>query len=1020
MKRHRLSATCATILILLFVLAAPSLLAQIVPPTTSVPRLRVGNPTGGLPAAGIVNAEGLKINGVDVASSSDSFWSTSGAGIAYSAGPVRIGPGTASGSAGDLQLSGGTSALTLGTATEIGSLAVTAAGALTITPKAGQNVTVASGTGGLVSSGTGNSSFAGNLGAGVATPLVALDVSSAADSGGWFRFGTIGGLGAAAGIGTRIGYNSNGYGTLYSYDYATSAAKPLYIQEAGGNTVLNPSGGTVVIGAATASSKLDVTTAGLGVTQTTSSGLALVNTTAAAAGAQQISPALRFSGFGWKTNATAASQAVDFRAYVLPVQGAAAPTGNLIFQSSINAGAYSDLLTLSSAGKLTVTTAGAVNGQATFASTDTTGGFVQLTDANGTTAGNALIGTGTTLGGSAGDVVVRNNNDSNSIILRGVNANWLSVNSTAATLAGNLTVSGTGTHAFAGPIQFAGDVWNTGGGTDRLYFAADTSRSTYLKGGKADGTGTNSIVLRSGNDTNLMTLSGDGGALSVPGTGSHVFGTTNTVTMAAGVLTTTGNATVGGDLTVSGTATSTVAGGTAWNAATATTSSVYGNFSNTSGNLVYGLEGSGAGGLYTGTTAYASVIGNGVAKDLQFVTNANVRATITSAGNIGAGTATPSSKLDVTTDGLGVSQTTSSGLALVNTTAAAAGAQQISPALRFSGFGWKTDATAASQAVDFRAYVLPVQGAAAPTGNLIFQSSINGGAYSDLLTLTSAGNGTLVGNLTVSGAGANTFAGDVSVSNASTNGTNYNLINSDTGGATWSIGTAGSASATGDAVGTFYLYQGGATKFALAKTTGNATLTGNLTASSTGTHTFGTTNIVTMAAGVLTATGNISGGNVTTGGLVSATGNITGGNLTTGGLVSATGNVTGGNITTGGLVSATGNVTGGNLTTGGLVSATGDITSAGASGFTTSTIGGTLAVKSGSNAKSGTFTLVAGTVTVSNTSVTANSVIVVTLKTVGGTRGGNPDIVPTASTGFVATGAGTDTSTYNYIILEVN
>jgi hypothetical protein len=40
----------------------------------------------------------------------------------------------------------------------------------------------------------------------------------------------------------------------------------------------------------------------------------------------------------------------------------------------------------------------------------------------------------------------------------------------------------------------------------------------------------------------------------------------------------------------------------------------------------------------------------------------------------------------------------------------------------------------------------------------------------------------------------------------------------------------------------------------LAKTTGNATFAGNLTVSGTGTHTFGTTNTVTMAAGLLTQT----------------------------------------------------------------------------------------------------------------------------------------------------------------------
>lgn len=48
-------------------------------------------------------------------------------------------------------------------------------------------------------------------------------------------------------------------------------------------------------------------------------------------------------------------------------------------------------------------------------------------------------------------------------------------------------------------------------------------------------------------------------------------------------------------------------------------------------------------------------------------------------------------------------------------------------------------------------------------------------------------------------------------------------------------------------------------------------------------------------------------------GLHSVTGNITGGNITTGGLVSAAGDVIGGNITTAGAISATGNITAGNL-----------------------------------------------------------------------------------------------------------
>lgn len=108
-------------------------------------------------------------------------------------------------------------------------------------------------------------------------------------------------------------------------------------------------------------------------------------------------------------------------------------------------------------------------------------------------------------------------------------------------------------------------------------------------------------------------------------------------------------------------------------------------------------------------------------------------------GWFGIGNTSPSSKLDITTNSLGTTQTTSSGLALVNTTAAAAGAQQISPAIRLRGFGWKTDATAASRAVDFVMDVLPIQGAANPSGILRIGSDINAsGTFTNVLSIGSA------------------------------------------------------------------------------------------------------------------------------------------------------------------------------------------------------------------------------------------------------------------------------------------
>jgi hypothetical protein len=93
----------------------------------------------------------------------------------------------------------------------------------------------------------------------------------------------------------------------------------------------------------------------------------------------------------------------------------------------------------------------------------------------------------------------------------------------------------------------------------------------------------------------------------------------------------------------------------------------------------------------------------------------------------------------------------------------------------------------------------------------------------------------------------------------------------------------------------------------------------------------GTANVLVASntgvavSGILSATGNITGGNVNTAGLITATGNVTGGNISTAGLITATGNVTGGNISTAGLITATSNITGGNVLTGGLISATGNI-----------------------------------------------------------------------------------------------
>lgn len=98
--------------------------------------------------------------------------------------------------------------------------------------------------------------------------------------------------------------------------------------------------------------------------------------------------------------------------------------------------------------------------------------------------------------------------------------------------------------------------------------------------------------------------------------------------------------------------------------------------------------------------------------------------------------------LKYTKDGLGVTQVDGGGHWLANNTAAAAGAQQISPSTVWEGQGWKTNATAASQSVKFKVDVLPVQAAAAPSGTWRLGASINGGAYSSILAISSDVNAT--------------------------------------------------------------------------------------------------------------------------------------------------------------------------------------------------------------------------------------------------------------------------------------
>ena len=84
-----------------------------------------------------------------------------------------------------------------------------------------------------------------------------------------------------------------------------------------------------------------------------------------------------------------------------------------------------------------------------------------------------------------------------------------------------------------------------------------------------------------------------------------------------------------------------------WVTTTAITSSPHTEWNNGMGYTLVGTERSTTGGLFVGSAPYASLIGSVVAYPLQLATDNTVRMTIDSAGNVGIGTATLTSKLHV-------------------------------------------------------------------------------------------------------------------------------------------------------------------------------------------------------------------------------------------------------------------------------------------------------------------------------------------------------------------------------------
>jgi hypothetical protein len=194
-------------------------------------------------------------------------------------------------------------------------------------------------------------------------------------------------------------------------------------------------------------------------------------------------------------------------------------------------------------------------------------------------------------------------------------------------------------------------------------------------------------------------------------------------------------------------------------------------------------------------------------------------------------------------------------------------------------------------------------GAISATGNIVSAANVRGGNIGTPGLIFATGNIYAQGNL---GTAGNVFAtGNIGAGN---------------------INIGGSLSAAGNVRGLYLQGDGSEITNLPPGNYNNANVASFL--ANLGSNVVNTTGSITGS--------NIVGSNIRTTGLISATGDITGGNVNagasivatshTGATFSATGNITGGNINTGGIVTATGNVTAGNLRTVGQVTATGNVT----------------------------------------------------------------------------------------------
>jgi hypothetical protein len=357
---------------------------------------------------------------------------------------------------------------------------------------------------------------------------------------------------------------------------------------------------------------------------------------------------------------------------------------------------------------------------------------------------------------SADELPSQTGNSGKYLTTNGTATSWATVTGGVTSITGTaneITVTGTTTPTLSLPsaLTFTGKTV-TGGTFNAAQLRADTTSENAVTGeSSADGTGVVGLTVSgvafsgsaSGGGTAFSGYSASGKLLSLSGNDGEnvVIANNGQLTLgkgASGTIVLKGS--TSGSATITASATGVLAlpsGTTATNMALTTpnlgtpSAIVLTNASGTAASLT-------AGNVTTNANLTGHVTSVGNAAVLGSFTMAQL-STAVSDGDpayVGAANAfTAANSLTLAP----AANTVATGWLLTDTTAATSGNQQYSPAIRWTGQGWKTTATAASQAVDVRAYLVPVQGTTAPSATLTYDYSINGGAFSNLFTVSTGG-----------------------------------------------------------------------------------------------------------------------------------------------------------------------------------------------------------------------------------------------------------------------------------------